>query len=905
MVFVFDSLIEEFSNDNRPITPDQYKFLGQQVKGRGVKREDILFVSAAPPAPKEVHDRDKAIGIHLMDYRDDFKKIVEWAKPKLIVSFGNQATRQTIGRSVKITKVRGQFIQSEEFGCPVLPVFGLFYTMKYPENVDILGMDMHTLSRCIANDYTPNYEVESEQDYKWVTDLQFIVDAMPEHLCVDTETVNLTTHDALDVFHPDTKILTVQFCYEAGKAYAVDIRNRESKTTKKLIRQLRQILTHPKIAKFGHNFKYDCHVLYQDLGIDIVNYEDDTQLLAHAIDENMKQKNQNECVKRWVREMAGYADEFDKDPVHHGKTRMDLVPPDKLLAYGCGDVDSCFRLRTRLRTLLHREGENPTRCYERITMPAQRAFLQIERHGGFPVSVGALKALQRYLVAEQERLYAKLVKPVPKYFIDTYSQDKRVVGKDGKPTKVKTFNVTRPVFLIDYMFKHKKGLRLTPRVFTGSTKNNPDPEKRVPSTSAKDHFPYFIADSEWVQDLTAYMKNQKMLSTYVGVEADEKGKPTGFFKYIRNGYIRPSYRLDGTTTGRPSSQNPNGQNFPKRGDAAKKFRRVFIAPPGWVYVSCDYAQIELKLAAMFAKAHSMLNLYKKGVDIHMATAAAVMKISLQAFKDLPKDVQSLARFRAKAVNFGFLYGMWWRKFREYAKTQYGVDYTDQEAEEIRRIFFQKYSELEDWYKQVESFVRRYGFVETATGRRRHLPSVRSNDEATAKAAVRQAINSPVQGTGSDLGLLAISRLYDDGICNDDFRVVGFIHDDIVCLAREKVAMKAVRILKRYMESNPLGDFGFKPEIKITAAPSIGYNLASLLELDDYGLTNKKHLTSVQDLIDEINKEEDEDRRSKILKELGKPHDESEFLEKPSARKRLRIRTAVKPKKRIIKLRRAA
>ena len=156
---------------------------------------------------------------------------------------------------------------------------------------------------------------------------------------------------------------------------------------------------------------------------------------------------------------------------------------------------------------------------------------------------------------------------------------------------------------------------------------------------------------------------------------------------------------------------------------------------------------------------NMLQVYAEGGDIHRTTAAGTMGISVEEFLKLPKEVQNTKRFQAKAVNFGFLYGMWWVKFRAYAKTDYGIDFTEDEAKTIRENFFKTYPMLEQWHRDVQDYVSDKGYIRTYDGRIRHLPNVFSPDEGTAKQAMRQAINSPVQAIGSDLGIMTLGRTY--------------------------------------------------------------------------------------------------------------------------------------------------
>jgi DNA polymerase-1 len=245
----------------------------------------------------------------------------------------------------------------------------------------------------------------------------------------------------------------------------------------------------------------------------------------------------------------------------------------------------------------------------------------------------------------------------------------------------------------------------------------------------------------------------------------------------------------------------------------------------------------------------LLAAFNGGEDVHKATAAEVFGMPLA-------EVSGDQRRAAKAINFGFLYGMWWVKFRSYAKTEYGIDFTEEEAKTIRENFFKTYPMLQDWHNDVQEYVSRTGYIRTFDGRLRHLPNVFSEDEGIAKQAMRQAINSPVQSIASDLGLMTLGRMvpyirkkgYDKWL-----KVCGFIHDAIVCLVKEEHVAEGAALVKRFMESNPLDKwFGWTPEIPIVADAEIGRTLAETVELKAYMFEGEhnKHKT-FSDLVAEV------------------------------------------------------
>ena len=465
----------------------------------------------------------------------------------------------------------------------------------------------------------------------------------------------------------------------------------------------------------------------------------------------------------------------------------------------------------------------------------------------------------------------------------------------------------RANFLIDILFKDPQGFRLTPKVFTKTTMRMA-PEDRIPSTSSKDHLPFF-ADrmdkaGDFVRDLIDYTKLQKMRSTYIGINKhteyhpvsplkngkkypkkaqdaleeagvefevkpsngedrpasvkkkikvgdnklilDQDGRPwweesvtsTGFWKYLSpSNRVHSSFLLHGTVTGRTSSKNPNFQNVPKRGTTVRMaelvsaYRKTIVARPGHVLIEGDLSQAELRIAAWMAGEPTMLRIYREGGDIHATTAAKVMGLTIEEFNELPAKEKKAARQKGKGVGFGYLFGMWWKAFRAYAKTNYGVDVTDAEAEQSREDFFELYSGLESWHEGMRRFSSEHGYVRALHGSLRRLPSVRSSDEWVAKEAQRQAINSPVQRMASDIGLMGMTR-FAQACPWDRMHPIGFIHDAVVLEAREEHAEEAMGALKWFLQNPPLDWFDIESPIPILSDVSVGTSLGSMEERPD-------------------------------------------------------------------------
>lgn len=797
------------------------------AKACGFERDDFLFILPCPSIPEEIQASDKKTNEFLDKFRQPFLDLLAETDPKLIMYLGRHAGRIVTGKNIKIMKNRGAF-QRHEFMyngyVTVLPMLGPRQVLARPENKDIFNSDFIMAERLRDFDWKV-FRVSDfgadEKNYRWCLDLSNLIKKPPLAMAVDTETTGLKWFTASNKKDPDrVKVLTAQICVAAGDVRVVPLDcdyypELTPKQRKKLVHQLRILLERKKTRKTGHNGKYDSHVLREDLGIHC-DFDTDTQLLAFLVDENMQEKSLDECIRRWVPSMAGYNDRLNREI---DKENMRDCPLDKMLHYAAGDADASFRLATVL-TPLAKADKKQWNCYKKIILPAIQTFCDPVELYGVKVNSKKLSELQKELAETEKEMYDSLIRQIPRSIRQKFADPKKPKGG---------LSFTRDAFVRDYLFLHRDGLRLKARVFTPSTAKLP-PSERVPSVSTKTHMPYF-QDEPFVAEYMEYVKLAKLLSTYVGVPySEEKKGPTGFWQYIYNNEIHPSFILHRTVTGRTASASPNGQNFPKRGKLAKAYREIFVARKGYTLIETDLSQAELRIAAWMANEKTMLRIYRQGGDIHAMTAAAVMGLSLKEFMALDKETRDLKRFQAKAVNFGFLYGMGWRKFKTYAKTDYGLEFTDEEAERLREIFFDLYPGLVSWHEKMRAEVIKKGYVRALHGAVRHLPSIKSSEEYIRAECQRQAINSPVQRFASDLGLIAMIRLARD-TDPEIMRPVMFIHDALVLEVKDEYLEEARGWVRWYMETPPLKKwFGIEPPLPIIADVSEGKNLGQMEEV---------------------------------------------------------------------------
>lgn len=273
--------------------------------------------------------------------------------------------------------------------------------------------------------------------------------------------------------------------------------------------------------------------------------------------------------------------------------------------------------------------------------------------------------------------------------------------------------------------------------------------------------------------------------------------------------IHPSFKLTNVVTGRTSCSDPNLQQVPRN----PELRQLYSAPDGFSLIEADYSQIELRVAADYANEPTMISIYNEGGDIHTETASSVSGVPLEK---VTKD----ERGKAKAVNFGFIYGMGAKGFINYAFDSYGVVFADPEAQLYRELFFKKYSRLPEWHKEMEELCMCLGGVENRFGRFRALPNIYSSDRKLRSGAVRRAINTPVQGTASDILLCAAMEI--DHVLRPEMnlRIVGTVHDSILMECPDEYLKPAQKEIKRIMR-HPQGLDVFGVSFKVPIEADIG------------------------------------------------------------------------------------
>jgi DNA polymerase-1 len=478
----------------------------------------------------------------------------------------------------------------------------------------------------------------------------------------------------------------------------------------------------------------------------------DTFLAAHLLDENRRNS-----LKPLSRTFLGADLYEDKIDFKHG-TALPI-----LAVYNGKDTDYTLRLYHIFKEQLKKKPKL-LKLFLRVTMPACRAFTEIEMRG-FPVDIRRLKERNQEILDRIEDTERQLLEYVP------------------EELQVPRPNFRSPIFLANWLF----GSLELPILEVGAKSGRPSTAESVLLQLRSQH--------PAIQLLMDLRKWNKYESTYTRNWISR-------VKITRTPRLFPSYNIGGTVTGRLSS---NMQQVPRD----TFIRGIIGAPKGWKIIEADFSQVELRIAAMFSRDKTLTNAFLNGEDPHMQTAVSILK------RD-PTEISKEERKMAKAVNFGFLYGMGWRKFVTYADEKYEVKISDAEARRYRDAFFASYRGLPLWHNRQRRLVNNLGYVTSPIGRVRHLPTINSDDEGTRAEAERQAINSPVQGFASDLTILAIIQLEQE-LPKDVARILGNLHDAVILEARSDRADAVAERVKHIMEHLPLRRyFGFTPTVPIIA-----------------------------------------------------------------------------------------
>ncbi|MBL7742626.1 MAG: DNA polymerase I [Chitinophagaceae bacterium] len=625
-------------------------------------------------------------------HEEDFR-LKEWNKEKLKEVFAElefkTLGKRLLGEEFSIATPSKGIIEKEIPQGIQTDLFGNIVetTAQKPEDEDKgESSDALTADKNINN---TSHKYEAVADEKTINKL---VTELKKHteICFDTETTGIDANDA--------ELVGMSFSVKAGEAYYVPC-PADQKKTNEVLAHFESLFSDKKKIWVGQNLKYDMLVM-KWYGIELAGNIFDT-MLAHYVIEPDGKRGMDVLSAKYL----GY------EPVHieeligkKGKTQGNMrdVELEKIKDYAAEDADITLQLKDIFVPLLKKK--EVEKVFNEVENPLVKVLTDME-YEGIKVDVDFLAGYSKELEKDAKKA------------------EESVYKQAGV-----RFNLSSPKQLGEVLFDK---LKLDPSAKKTKTGQYQTGEDVLLKLAAKGH--------QIVDDILAYRELTKLKSTYVDALPQLINRKTG--------RVHTTYGQAVAVTGRLQSNNPNLQNIPVRTDRGKEVRKAFIPRDSkHILLSADYSQIELRIVAAISGDKNMCGAFKKGTDIHTATAAKVYSV-------LDDDVTKEMRYKAKSVNFGIIYGQGAFGLAD----NLGISRT--EAKEIIDNYKKEFPGIQRYMDDTINFAREHGYVQTLMGRKRWLRDINSANFTVRGFAERNAINSPIQGTAADMIKLAMQKVY--------------------------------------------------------------------------------------------------------------------------------------------------
>jgi len=598
-----------------------------------------------------------------------------------------------------------------------------------------LELEFSSLIDTVVTDATK--DKHSYHTIKRKEELERLIEKVREAgaLVVDTETTALSPMSA--------ELIGISFAIKEREAYYLPLLELSDFTLDEALRMVKPILEDPKIRKIGQNIKYDL-IVFKNYGIELSGIEFDTMVASYLLNPSRRQHNLDSIALEYL----NYKKIPTKSLIGKGKKQISMseVPLTEVAEYACEDADITLRLRNylepRLKTL------SLWNLFTEIEMPLVRVLAIMEMNG---VSLDVPK------LAELSQKLAK----------ELYELELKIYELSGEK-----FNINSPQQLSHILFeKLKIHKELGIRKGMKKTKTGYSTDSSVLNN---------LSAHPLVKLILNYRELSKLKSTYIDALPKMINPKTG--------RIHTSYNQTVTATGRLSSSEPNLQNIPIRSEIGKEIRKAFIPrDKGWLLLSADYSQIELRIVAHLSEDPLLIEAFRAGEDIHRKTASVIFGVPMD---EVTKEMRS----RAKAINFGIIYGMGPQRLA--AETGLSLE----EAKRFIETYFEKHPKVHFFIEKTIADARERGYVTTLLGRRRLIPEIRSSTPYIRASAENIAINTPIQGTAADLIKRAMVKIQEEIEKRElKTKMIIQIHDELLFEVPEGELDEAKKLIKEEME----------------------------------------------------------------------------------------------------------
>ncbi len=600
----------------------------------------------------------------------------------------------------------------------------------------------------------PQEALREDVSYETVKDIETLRTLLKnsfKEISFDFETTSLDPAKA--------EIVGIAVSTKEREAFYIPINHPDAKMDKEEVLSLlnERIFKNKNILKIGQNLKYEMEILlYENKDLEYPIF--DTMIASYLLNPIKRTHNLDTIALDYL----GYKMQSYKEVTSKLKKEENFsaLSVKEAAFYACEDADITMRLKNILEKRL--KEEDLTFVFENIEMPLVKVLAKMEFHG-VKIDVVKLQLMEKFLKERLKNIEEEIYK---------------IAGEK--------FNINSPKQLSFILFEK---LKLTP---VKKTKTGYSTDTEVLEALSLEHpLPAKILE---------YRQLAKLKSTYVE-SLMKKANP-------KTHRVHTSFNQTATATGRLSSSEPNLQNIPIRSDLGKLIREAFIAEKGYLLISADYSQIELRILAALAKEDKLIEAFKKGEDIHTRTACEIFGVP-------PEKVTPNMRRHAKTVNFGIIYGM----------SPYGLskelNISVEEAKKYIDRYFEKYPKVVEFINRTVQFAKEKGYVKTFFGRKRPVPELFSPKREEREFGKRVAVNTPIQGTAADLiklAMIKIDRLIEEKGINA--KMLLQVHDELVFEAEEKIVPEFVNDIREVME-NICPELGIPLKVDIKTGKSWG------------------------------------------------------------------------------------
>ncbi|MCZ2203509.1 DNA polymerase I [Bartonella sp. A05] len=670
---------------------------------------------------------------------------------------------------------------AEVTSCDAAAIDALDIDIKWAENIERIDFDIEktdSVSPHSFSENSPQVLAQKRRDqalsqkviqdsYKTILDEDLLKDWLSEaqeqgYFAFDTETTSLNPMQA--------KLVGFSLALQPEKAAYIPLEHIDGESdllgngrivgqieTQKALALLKPILENPAVLKIGQNMKYDWLVMKQyDI---VIRSFDDTMLLSYALEAGDLTHGMDALSERWL----GHKPISYKDLMYNGKKISSFAQVDLKQAtlYAAEDADITFRLWKVLKQQLVAQGM--TKIYERLDKPLVEVLARMEERG----------------ILVDRQILSRISGELEQAAFSLEEEIYQLVGEK--------FNIASPKQLGDILFD-RMGLPGGVKTKSGQW-----------STSAQTLEELAVEGHILPRKIIDWRQLAKLKSTYADALPSHILPTTG--------RVHTSYSLATTSTGRLSSSEPNLQNIPVRTAEGRKIRTAFIAPEDHLLLSADYSQIELRILAHIANITALKEAFSQGQDIHAITASQMFGVAIEG---MSSDI----RRRAKAINFGIIYGI--SAFG--LANQLGI--SRKEAGCYIQLYFKRFPGIKDYMETTKIFARQHGYVETIFGRRIHYPEIKTSNPQVRALNERAAINAPIQGSAADIIRRAMIKM-EDALEKEKLsaKMLLQVHDELIFEVPKAECEETTALVKKVMENAtmPVLSLSVPLEVKVMSA----------------------------------------------------------------------------------------